>query len=141
MKKTVKKQIGSRSVFSPELEKLPNNLPVEVNHSTWIFSRNHCSLLLSIRLLSRRLDPYMRPTDPPYNSIILAIAQISLIFRTFTLNSSVEFCKLTATTCDMTRRMHHSLGWPCFVNNSLHSLFSDCTVSAIGFKVFSSNYH
>ena len=118
---------------------LPNNLPVEANHSSLDLFEKPPLLVTFDTSFEQKIGPLYAPNGPTLEFELVGdrtnfidLQNIYLEVKCRILQSNGNNLRYDATDASLTDS-------PCFVNNTLHSLFSDCTVSANGFKVSSSN--
>ena len=121
---------------------LPNNLPVEANHSSLDLFEKPSLLVTFDTSFEQKVGPLYAPNGPTLEfervgdrNNFIDLQNICLEVKCRILQANGNNLRYDTTDASLTDS-------PCFVNNTLHSLFSDCTVSANGFKISSSNgYH
>ena len=118
---------------------LPNNLPFEASHSSLdLFERS--PLLINFEAsFEQNVGPLYAPNGPTLefevtgdrtNFIDLQNIYLEVKCRILQANGNdLRYDAAAAANSDL----------PCFVNNSLHSLFADCNVTAEGVQISSSN--
>ena len=118
---------------------LPNNLPFEASHSSLdLFERS--PLLINFEAsFEQKVGPLYAPNGPTLefevtgdrtNFIDLQNIYLEVKCRILQANGNdLRYDAAAAANSDL----------PCFVNNSLHSLFADCNVTAEGVQISSSN--
>ena len=118
---------------------LPNNLPVEANHSSLDLFEKPSLLVTFDTSFEQKVGPLYAPNGPTLEFEVVAdrtnftdLQNIYLEVKCRILQANGNNLRYDATDASLNDS-------PCFVNNTLHSLFSDCTVSANGFKISSSN--
>lgn len=118
---------------------LPNNLPVEANHSSLDLFEKPSLLVTFDTSFEQKVGPLYAPNGPTLEFEVVGdrtnfidLQNIYLEVKCRILQANGNILRYDATDANLTDS-------PCFVNNTLHSLFSDCTVSANGLKISASN--
>ena len=118
---------------------LPNNLPFETNHSSLDLFEKPPLLVTFDTSFEQKIGPLYAPNRPTLEFELVGnrtnfidLQNIYLKVKCRILQPNGKILQYDAPDSSLT-------DLPCFVNNTLHSLFSDCTVSANGFKASSSN--
>ena len=118
---------------------LPNHLPVEANHSSLDLFGKPPLLVTFDTSFEQKIGSLYAPNGPTLEFELIGDRKNFIDLQNIYLEVK---CKILLTSGN---NLRYDAGdatlsdSPCFVNNTLHSLFSDCTVSANGFKISSSN--
>ena len=114
-------------------------LPVEANHSSLDLFEKPSLLVTSDTSFEQKVGSLYVPNGPTLEFEVVGdrtnfidLQNIYLEVKCRILQANGNNLRHDATDASLTDS-------PCFVNKTLHSLFSDCTVSANGFKILSSN--
>ena len=132
----------SRSDFSLKLNMIANLLPNEATHNSLDLFEKPALLVTFDGSFCQNLGPVYSPDGPMLEFEVtgdrnnfIDLQKMFLEINCKSVQSSGADLKYDgAATADTTRTDS-----PYFCNNVLHSLFSDCTVSANGLKISNAN--
>ena len=126
-------------IFSRELKMLPNVLPVEASHSSLDLFERPPLLITFDTSFEQKVGPLYAPNGPTLEFEVVGdrtnfidLQNIYLEVKCKILQSNNNNLRYNAADAALSDS-------PIFVNNTLHSLFSDCSVTANGIKISSSN--
>ena len=123
----------------PKSKMLPNILPLEASHSSLDLFERSPVLITFDSSFEQKIGPVYSPNGPTLEFEVvgdrnnfLDLQKIYLEIKCKIIQSDGNDLRYDAT--DATLRDS-----PIFVNNTLHSLFSECTVTANGVKISNAN--
>ena len=155
--KTVKKQIGGGrrrknrniqrkrklrevgQISSLKLKMLPNVLPVEASHSSWDLFERPPILITFDTSFEQKLGPLYSPNGPTLEFEVVGHRTNFIDLQNIYLEVKCKILQSDSNRLRFTTGEAAASDLPIFVNNTLHSLFSDRSVSANGIKISSSN--
>ena len=160
MKKTTRKQIGGKANVLQRNEKplrnqnanrevspisfqkskmLPNILPLEASHSSRENTERSPNLITFDSSFEQKIGPIYSPNGPTLEFEVVGDRNNFLDLQKVFLEIK---CKIKQSDridlrCDATDATQTDT--PIFANNTLHSLFSECTVTSNGVKISNAN--
>ena len=157
LKKTVKKQVGGVGVEKKEtfdenagyrevgqisslkLKMLPNVLPVEASHSSLDLFERPPVLITFDTSFEQKVVPLYSPNGPTLEFEVVGDRTNFIDLQNIYLEVNCKILQSDSNRLCFTTGDAAASDLPIFVNNTLHSLFSDCSVSANGIQISSSN--
>ena len=126
-------------IFSLELNMLPNNLPFEASHSSLDLYERSPLLNNFDASFEQKIGPLYAPNGPRLEFEVTGDRTNFIDLQNIYLEVKCKILQSNGNDLryDATSTANSDL--PCFVNNSLHSLFADCNIKAEGVQVSSSN--
>ena len=135
--KSCHREVGQISF--PESKMLPNVLPVEASHSSLDIFERPPLLITFDSSFEQKVGPLYAPNGPTLEFEVTGDRTNFIDLQNIYLEVKCKISKpdgsnLQYVTGDATQQEK-----PVFVNNTLHSLFSDCNITANGIKISSAN--
>ena len=111
---------------------IANSLPIEATHSSLDVFEKPQILNVFESSFDQKVGPKYSPDNTSLTFEVVADGRNVIDLRKIFLEVKVRIVEADGTIVLDTQK-------PCFVNNTLHSLFSDCIVELNGLKISSSN--
>ena len=118
---------------------LPNVLPVEASHSSLDLFERPPDLITFDTSFEQKVGPHYTPNGATLVFEVVGDRTNFIEFQNIYLEVKCKNLQSDSNTLRFTTADAAASDLPIFVNNTLHSLFSDCSVSANGIKTSSSN--
>ena len=131
----------SRSDFFQKLKMLPNVLPLEASLSSMdIFERSPVLITFDTfdSSFEQKIGPIHSPNGPTLAFEVVGDRNNFLELQKISMEMKCKFTQTDGTVLRYDARSAAKSNNPFFVINTLHSLFSECTVTANGIKISNS---
>ena len=135
--KSFHREVGQ--TFSPELKMLPNVLPIEASHSSLDIFERPPLLVTFDSSFEQKIGPLYAPNGPTLEFEVTGDRTNFIDLQNIYLEVKCKISKPDGTEMEYLAGTPAQQEKPVFVNNALHSLFSDCNITANGIKISSAN--